>query len=148
VKALIQRVQWAAVEVNAVEIARIGQGLLAFVCAMPNDDEKQVDQLLDKLAKLRIFADDQGKMNRSVVDVQGGLLLVPQFTLAADVSRGTRPSFTGAAAPILAKPLFDYAVTQTRKRYASCGFGEFGADMKVSLLNDGPITIWIDDLDR
>jgi D-aminoacyl-tRNA deacylase len=144
-KLLLQRVSHAIVVVDGRTIGSIGVGLLVLMCAEPNDTTDSVDKLLAKIAKLRIFADDLGKMNRSVTDIAGGVLLVPQFTLAANTNSGTRPSFTAAASPSIAKPLFEYAKQVGSQQFAQFGFGEFGADMKVSLLNDGPVTIWIDD---
>lgn len=117
---------------------------MVLVCAEPNDTPELADRLLTKIAKLRIFADDNGKMNLSLLDIKGGLLLVPQFTLAANTQTGTRPSFTGSAKPDLAKPLFLRLCQQATHLFDQTGFGEFGADMQVSLTNDGPVTIWLD----
>ena len=116
---------------------------MVLLCAERNDTPKHADQLLNKLLSYRVFSDDAGKMNRSVKDVHGGLLLVPQFTLAADTQSGTRPSFTPAAAPELGKQLFDYFVAQARSQHDKVETGQFGADMKVSLCNDGPVTFWL-----
>jgi D-aminoacyl-tRNA deacylase len=138
-------VSFANVVVDGQVVGAIDAGLLVLMCAEPNDTPNTVDKLLAKIAKLRIFPDEAGKMNRSVVDVAGGVLLVPQFTLAANVNSGTRPSFTAAAPPSIANPLFEYAKQVISNQFSKCGFGVFGADMKVSLLNDGPVTIWIDD---
>jgi D-aminoacyl-tRNA deacylase len=131
--------------VNEQTIAAINTGLLVLMCAEPNDTTQVVDKFINKIAKLRIFSDEAGKMNRSVVDVAGGVLLVPQFTLAANVKGGTRPSFAAAAPPSIAIPLFEYAKQVVSCQFVQIGFGEFGADMKVSSINDGPVTIWIDD---
>ena len=139
--ALVQRVSRASVAVSGATIGAIEHGLLVFVCAEPTDDEALADKLVAKLLKLRIFADDAGKMNRSVVDVKGGLLIVSQFTLAADVSGGNRPSFTAAAAPELGRRLFDRMLTTARQIHTPVAGGEFGAHMQVSLVNDGPVTI-------
>jgi D-tyrosyl-tRNA(Tyr) deacylase len=139
--ALIQRVSEARVVVGGRVIGEIGAGLLALVCAERGDSESQADKLLAKLLKLRIFGDDAGKMNRSVQDVGGGLLVVSQFTLAADTSGGNRPSFTGAAAPDEGRRLYDYFVQQARAAHPDVATGEFGADMKVHLVNEGPVTI-------
>ncbi len=144
-KAVLQRVRAAAVAIDGQEVARVGQGLLVLLCAMPDDTTVQADRLLAKLAKLRVFADDNGKMNLSVTDIQGGLLLVPQFTLAGVTQSGTRPSFDSAAKPALALPLFEYACNQVKKQFSSYGFGVFGADMQVSLINDGPVTLWLEE---
>jgi D-tyrosyl-tRNA(Tyr) deacylase len=138
---LAQRVSEAKVTVDGAVVGQIGQGLLVLVCAEPNDTEQQATKLVDKLLKLRIFSDEAGKMNRSVVDVGGGLLIVSQFTLAADVSGGNRPSFTGAAAPELGRQLYERVLAIARERHPLVRAGVFGADMKVALVNDGPVTI-------
>ena len=138
---IIQRVRQARVEVGGLAIGEIGHGLLVLVCAERGDSETQADKLLAKLLKLRIFGDEAGKMNRSVQDVAGGLLLVSQFTLAADTSGGNRPSFTGAAAPDEGRRLYDYFVAQARAAHPVVQTGEFAADMQVHLVNDGPVTI-------
>ena len=138
---LIQRVAEARVTVAGRVTGEIGPGLLLLVCAEPEDGDAQAAKLVDKLLKLRIFSDEAGKMNRSVVDVGGGLLIVSQFTLAADVSGGNRPSFTGAAGPELGRQLYDKVVELARARHPQVATGEFGADMKVGLVNDGPVTI-------
>jgi D-tyrosyl-tRNA(Tyr) deacylase len=140
-RALVQRVARARVEIAGRVAGEIGGGLLVFVCAEPADDEAIADKLVAKLLKLRIFADDAGKMNRSVVDVRGGLLVVSPFTLAADVSGGNRPSFTGAAAPELGERLYERVLATARAQHPDVAAGEFGADMQVHLVNDGPVTI-------
>jgi D-tyrosyl-tRNA(Tyr) deacylase len=139
--AVVQRVSEARVVVAGRTIGEIAQGLLVLVCAERGDGEAQADRLLAKLLKLRIFSDDAGKMNRSVQDVQGGLLLVSQFTLAADTSGGNRPSFTNAAAPEDGRRLYEYVVAQARAAHPVVQTGEFAADMRVHLVNDGPVTI-------
>ena len=139
--ALVQRVAQARVEVAGRVTGAIGRGLLVFVCAEPADDEALADKLVAKLLKLRIFPDDAGRMNRSVADVAGGLLVVSQFTLAADVSGGNRPSFTGAAAPELGRRLYERVLATARASHPEVAAGEFGADMQVHLVNDGPVTI-------
>jgi D-tyrosyl-tRNA(Tyr) deacylase len=139
--ALIQRVAQARVEVGGLTIGEIGAGLLVLVCAERGDFESQADKLLAKILKLRIFGDDAGKMNRSVQDTGGGLLIVSQFTLAADTSGGNRPSFTNAAPPEEGRRLYDYFVQQARAAHPVVATGEFAADMKVHLVNDGPVTI-------
>ena len=139
--ALIQRVARAEVHVGGASIGAIGVGLLVLVCAEPLDSEALADRLVAKLLKLRIFGDAAGKMNLSVADVNGGLLIVSQFTLAADVSGGNRPSFTGAAGPELGRRLYERVVTSARSLHPHVACGEFGADMQVSLVNDGPVTI-------
>ncbi len=141
--ALLQRVSQASVLVDGAQVGAIGPGLMVLLCAEKGDSEKEADALLTKLLGYRVFADAAGKMNLSVADVAGGLLLVPQFTLAADTNSGTRPSFTPAAAPADARRLFDYVVGQARARHPLVQVGQFGADMKVSLTNDGPVTFWL-----
>ena len=139
--ALVQRVRQARVEVDGAVVGAIGPGLLVLVCAEPADTPDVASRLLDKLLKLRIFADAAGKMNLSLQDVDGGLLLVSQFTLAADTSRGNRPSFIAAAGPELGRCLFDELLRLARERHPLVQAGEFGADMQVHLVNDGPVTI-------
>ena len=141
--AVIQRVAQARVEVANRIVGAIDQGLLVLVCAEPADTEAIADKLVAKLLKLRIFSDEAGKMNRSVVDVQGGLLIVSQFTLAADTSAGNRPSFTGAAPAELGRQLYERVLATARAQHPIVASGEFGADMKVHLINDGPVTISI-----
>jgi D-tyrosyl-tRNA(Tyr) deacylase len=141
--ALIQRVSQASVVVDGAVIGAISAGLLALVCAERGDGEREADALLSKLLGYRVFADDAGKMNRSVGDVAGALLLVPQFTLAADTQSGTRPSFTPAATPADGRRLFDHFVAQARMRHAVVETGQFGAHMQVTLTNDGPVTFWL-----
>ncbi|ADJ61933.1 D-tyrosyl-tRNA(Tyr) deacylase [Herbaspirillum seropedicae] len=143
--ALLQRVSQASVVVDGQTLGAIGTGLMVLVCAERNDSTAEADALLKKLLAYRVFADEAGKMNRSVADVQGGLLLIPQFTLAADTNSGTRPSFTPAATPELGRQLFDHFVAQARSGHGEdkVGTGRFGADMKVSLTNDGPVTFWL-----
>jgi len=138
---LVQRVSRARVEVAGQEIGAINQGLLVLVCAEPADTDAIADKLVAKLLKLRVFSDDAGKMNRSVVDVQGGLLIVSQFTLAADTSAGNRPSFTGAASAELGRRLYERLLTTARAQHPVVASGEFGADMQVHLVNNGPVTI-------
>ena len=140
-KSVIQRVSQAQVRVGGEVIGEIGAGLLVLLCAERGDAEVQADKLLAKILKLRIFSDDDSKMNRSVQDVAGGLLIVSQFTLAADVSGGNRPSFTGAAAPDEGRRLYDYFVAQARALHPIVQTGQFAADMQVHLVNDGPVTI-------
>ena len=138
---VLQRVREARVDVEGTTVGAIGAGLLVLVCAERGDTEAEADKLLAKLLKLRIFADDAGKMNRSVQDVAGGLLLVSQFTLAADTTGGNRPSFTQAAAPDDGRRLFDYLVQQARALHPVVATGRFATEMQVHLVNDGPITI-------
>jgi D-tyrosyl-tRNA(Tyr) deacylase len=133
---LLQRVSHASVVVDGATVGAIEAGLMVLVCAEKGDTEREADALLTKLLGYRVFSDEAGKMNRSVLDVGGALLLVPQFTLAADTRSGTRPSFSPAASP-------DDVVRQARARHGKVETGQFGADMKVSLTNDGPVTIWL-----
>jgi D-aminoacyl-tRNA deacylase len=139
--ALVQRVREARVEVAGRVAGAISAGLLVFVCAEPADDDAAAQRLVAKLLKLRIFGDEAGKMNRSVQDVAGGLLIVSQFTLAADTSGGNRPSFTGAAPPALGRALYERVLELARGSGLTVESGEFGADMQVHLVNDGPVTI-------
>ena len=144
--ALLQRVSQARVEIDGQVVGAIGAGLLVLLCAERGDSEAQSDKLLDKIGKLRIFSDESGKMNRSVQDIDGqgaagALLVVSQFTLAADASGGNRPGFSAAAAPHEGRRLYDYFVAQARRRHGDVQTGEFGADMQVHLVNDGPVTI-------
>jgi D-tyrosyl-tRNA(Tyr) deacylase len=139
--AVVQRVREAKVVVAGRTIGEIGAGLLVLVCAERGDGEGQAERLLAKLLKLRIFGDEAGKMNRSVQDVGGGLLVVSQFTLAADTSGGNRPSFTNAAPPDEGRRLYEYFVEKARAAHPLVQTGEFAADMQVHLVNDGPVTI-------
>lgn len=138
---VLQRVREARVEVGGQTVGAIGQGLLVLVCAERGDTEAEANRLLAKLLKLRVFSDAAGKMNRSVQDVGGALLVVSQFTLAADVSGGNRPSFTGAAPPAQGRALYEAVLQQVRQRMGAVQAGEFGAEMQVHLVNDGPVTI-------
>lgn len=138
---VIQRVRQACVRVDGHTVGEIGAGLLLLLCAERGDGEGEADRLLAKILKLRIFADEAGKMNRSVQDTGGGLLVVSQFTLAADVSGGNRPSFTAAAAPGEGRRLYDHFVAQARLAHPVVQTGQFAADMQVELVNDGPVTI-------
>lgn len=139
--ALLQRVASARVETGGRIVGAIGRGLLVLVCAEPADTPAHAARLVDKLLKLRIFADDAGRMNRSVVDVGGGLLVVSQFTLAADTSAGNRPSFTGAAPAAQGRALYEELLRVARERHAPVEAGVFGAEMQVHLVNDGPVTV-------
>ena len=140
---LLQRVTQASVSVEGQEIGRIQKGLMVLVCAERDDTEKEAQALLTKLLTYRVFSDAAGKMNLNLEQADGALLLVPQFTLAADTRSGTRPSFTPAAPPDVAKKLFDYFVASAREAHAIVETGRFGADMQVSLTNDGPVTFWL-----
>jgi D-aminoacyl-tRNA deacylase len=139
--ALVQRVRQARVEVEGRTIGAIDRGLLVFVCAEPDDDDTQAAKLVAKLLKLRVFGDETGKMNHSVQDVAGGLLIVSQFTLAADTGSGNRPGFSGAAPPGLGRALYERVLALAREAHPTVAAGEFGADMQVHLVNDGPVTI-------
>lgn len=138
---VLQRVSEACVRVDGVVIGQIGQGLLVLLCAEKGDTDEVADKMLAKILKMRIFGDDTGKMNWSVQDTAGGLLVVSQFTLAADVSSGTRPGFSAAAAPEDGRRLYDYFVSRAQQLHAVVQTGRFAADMKVALVNDGPVTI-------
>lgn len=138
--ALVQRVSEASVEVDGELVGAIDAGLMVLVCAEPHDDDEVCSRLVDKLLRLRIFGDEQGRMNRSLQDVAGGLLLISQFTLAADTRSGHRPGF-GAAAPDLGRRLFDRVVALAQARHPKVQMGRFGAHMAVRLVNDGPVTI-------
>ena len=140
-KAILQRVSSARVDIDGHTVGAIDGGLLILLCAERGDTDAQADRMLAKILKLRIFSDDAGKMNLSVQDVGGGLLVVSQFTLAADASAGNRPSFTQAAAPDEGRRLYEYFVSKARAAHPVIATGEFGADMKVHLVNDGPVTI-------
>ena len=141
---LLQRVSQASVTVEGGTVGAIGHGLLAMIGIEQGDDETSADRLLERLLGYCVFPDVAGKMNLSVRDVQGGLLLVPQFTLAADTAKGMRPSFTPAAPPEQGRRLFEYLVNRARTQYASVETGVFGADMQVTLTNDGPVTFWLE----
>lgn len=141
--ALIQRVTGAKVVVNNKTIGEIKQGLLVFIGVEKADSEACIPRLLNKVLSYRVFADSEDKMNLSVQDINGGVLLVPQFTLAADTQKGNRPSFSSAAGPDIGEKYFLEFVSQAKKQYSKIETGEFGADMKISLLNDGPVTFWL-----
>lgn len=140
-KAILQRVLESHITVDGSEVARIGHGLLLLLGISHTDTEETADKLIQKIAKLRMFADAEGKTNRSITDVGGELLVVSQFTLYADTRKGNRPSFTLAAPPDMAQALYHYVVEQCQHQFAKVEQGIFGADMKVSLVNDGPFTI-------
>lgn len=140
---LLQRVSRAEVVVDGVRIGAIDRGLLVLVGVEKGDSERAADRLLERLLGYRVFEDAEGKMNLSVQDVAGGLLLVPQFTLAADTNKGMRPSFSSAASPDQGRRLFDHLVERARSKYSRIETGRFGADMKVGLVNDGPVTFWL-----
>jgi D-tyrosyl-tRNA(Tyr) deacylase len=140
-KAVLQRVSEACVTIDGEVVGRVGTGLLVLLCAERGDTEIQSEKMLAKILKLRIFSDDAGKMNRSLQDVAGGLLVVSQFTLAADTSSGNRPGFSSAASPADGQRLYDYFVARAREAHAVVQAGRFGADMQVALVNDGPVTI-------
>ncbi|WP_017943078.1 MULTISPECIES: D-aminoacyl-tRNA deacylase [unclassified Thioalkalivibrio] len=142
--ALIQRVTEGQVAVGGEVTGAIGPGLVALVAVEPNDTEASAERMLDRLLGYRVFADQDGRMNRSLVEAGGGLLLVPQFTLAADTRKGMRPSFSGSASPEHGAALFEVLVRRATERHAPVASGRFGADMQVSLTNDGPVTFWLE----
>lgn len=142
--ALIQRVSHAKVEVDGCCVGAINHGLLVLVAVQPHDNAQSIERMADRLLAYRVFSDIEGKMNLSVAAVQGGLLLVSQFTLAADTKSGLRPSFTTAAKPEQAKEGFDFLVTLIKSKHEKVETGAFGADMQISLLNDGPVTFWLE----
>lgn len=143
-KFVIQRVTYAEVCVNQETICKIGKGFLVFIGVSQDDTQELADKLIRKLINLRIFEDEQGKTNLSLQDVSGELLLISQFTLYADCKKGNRPSFTKAGDPVLANDLYEYIIAECRKQIPNVQTGSFGADMKISLLNDGPFTILLD----
>lgn len=138
---LLQRVLRARVEIQGEVVGAIDHGLLVLVCAQPSDTPATAVRFVDKVLKLRVFADQDGRMNRSVLDVGGGLLVVSQFTLAADTRSGNRPGFSGAASPAQGQALYEHVLRIARERHAPVASGRFGADMQVHLVNDGPVTI-------
>lgn len=140
---LLQRVSTARVTVESRIIARIGTGLLVLVGVEKSDTRAKAERLLERLLGYRVFPDAAGRMNRSLADIRGGLLLVPQFTLPADTRKGTRPGFSSAAPPELGRDLFDYLKNQAAARHPGVAAGEFGADMSVQLINEGPVTFWL-----
>jgi len=140
---LLQRVSHAQVDVSGETIGRTGAGLLVLLGVEPLDDEQKAERLIERLVGYRVFSDEQGRMNLSLLDIAGGLLLVPQFTLAADTQKGRRPSFAHAAPPALAEEMFNRAVSIAQGYEISVETGRFGADMQVSLCNDGPVTFWL-----
>ena len=143
-KALLQRVSDASVTVEGMNIGETGPGLLILVCAMRGDEEHHAEQLAHKITKLRIFKDEAGKMNRSILDIGGGALVGSQFTLAADTSRGNRPGFSAAAPPDIGEALYLHFAKTLETQGVSVATGQFGADMQVALVNDGPVTIWLE----
>jgi D-aminoacyl-tRNA deacylase len=142
--ALLQRVVESSVKIDGVTVGAIGRGLLAFVAVRPTDGPEDGVRLLERILRYRIFADEAGKMNLSLTDVRGGLLLVPQFTLAADTAKGLRPGFSHAATPALGRQLFELLLHEAQARHATVASGIFGAQMQVALTNDGPVTIWLE----
>ena len=146
-RALIQRVSQANVKIDEKIISEIKQGLLVLVCAMADDTENEAEQMASKISKIRIFNDENGKMNKSIKDINGEALVVSQFTLAADTSRGNRPGFSYAAHPEKGEKLYEYFTSKLQDMDINCKMGVFGGDMEVSLINDGPTTIWLDNKD-
>ena len=147
-RALIQRVSEASVTVDGAVVGAVGQGLLVLLCAVEGDGEAEADFLAGKIAKLRIFEDEAGKMNRSLLDIGGEALVVSQFTLAADWRKGNRPSFIGAAEPARAEALYERFCRQLEAGGVQVATGRFAAKMAVALVNDGPVTIWLDTAER
>ena len=143
-RAVLQRVNEASVKINDEIVGKIGLGFLILICAMRGDDESNADQLVNKISKLRVFADENRKMNRSLLDVEGRALVVSQFTLAAGTSHGNRPGFSNAAKPEDGKKLYEYFILQLQAAGIPVATGSFGANMKVHLINDGPATFWLD----
>jgi D-aminoacyl-tRNA deacylase len=141
---LLQRVSEASVAIEGQVVGSIGRGLLVLVGVRPADDEPAAVRLLERLLRYRVFSDADGKMNLSLTQVGGGLLLVPQFTLAAETRKGLRPGFSTAASPEVGRPLFEFLLATARKQHGTVESGVFGADMQVSLVNDGPVTIWLE----
>jgi D-tyrosyl-tRNA(Tyr) deacylase len=141
---LLQRVSTAHVDVDGVTVGSIDRGLLVLIGIQRDDNEAKADRLLQKTLGYRVFADESGRMNKSLRDISGGLLLVPQFTLAADTKKGTRPGFSTAAPPDEGERLFNYLLAQTKAEFPKVESGVFGADMQVQLLNDGPVTFWLE----
>ena len=147
-KALLQRVSHASVTIDGDTVGSIRTGLCLFLCVEQGDTREDADYLKEKLLNLRIFPDDAGRFDKSVLDIGGGLLIISQFTLAADTRKGRRPGFTRAAPPETAEPMLDYFVEQCRASGLNVETGKFGAHMQVDLSNDGPVTIWLDSRDR
>lgn len=143
-RAVVQRVSEARVSVEGAVLGEIGPGLMVLVCAMQGDGDSEAEKLAAKLARLRIFRDDEGRMNRSVLDAGGAALVVSQFTLAADTSRGNRPGFSAAAEPSEGKRLYEHFAAALQREGVPVATGRFGADMQVALVNDGPVTIWME----
>ncbi|GAB4167545.1 MAG: D-aminoacyl-tRNA deacylase [Wenzhouxiangellaceae bacterium] len=142
--ALIQRVSRAAVTIEDREVASIGRGILALIAFQRSDADPQINRMIERLLGYRIFADQSGRMNRSLTDIDGALLVVPQFTLAADTRKGTRPGFSSAMPPDDGRRLFERLRNELIRRWPRSGFGEFGAHMQVALVNDGPVTFWLE----
>ncbi|MEM1092194.1 MAG: D-aminoacyl-tRNA deacylase [Pseudomonadota bacterium] len=142
--ALLQRVSQARVDIDRQTVGQIDRGLAVLLGVQPEDTEVKADRLLQRLLAYRVFPDEQGRMNRSLTDISGGLLLVPQFTLAADTRQGNRPGFSTAAPPALGRELFDYVLAEAERCHSPVGAGRFGADMQVTLTNDGPVTFWLE----
>ena len=146
-RALIQRVSKASAAIGDTVVSEINQGLLILVCAMADDSDLNVERMAAKISKIRIFSDENGKMNKSILDIGGEALIVSQFTLAADTTRGNRPGFSSAAPPDKGEELYEYFIKELSKYDIDCKKGVFGGDMEISLVNDGPTTIWLDNAD-
>ena len=142
--ALLQRVVESSVKIDGQVVGSIGAGLLALIAVCPTDTVEKAGKLLERILRYRIFTDPAGKMNLSLADVRGGLLLVPQFTLAADTQKGLRPGFSHAADPAHGRQLFEWLLQEARQRHSPVASGSFGAHMQVALINDGPVTVWLE----
>jgi D-tyrosyl-tRNA(Tyr) deacylase len=140
---LLQRVSEASVKIDSIRVGSIARGLLVLVGVQPADTEAKASRLVERVLSYRVFPDGDGRMNLSLREIKGGLLLVPQFTLAADTTKGTRASFTSAASPTHGAALFDYVIRFARQQHSPVETGQFGADMQVALINDGPVTFWL-----
>jgi D-tyrosyl-tRNA(Tyr) deacylase len=142
--ALLQRITSASVEIDTKTVAKAGAGMLVFLAVQKHDSENNAEQMLQRILAYRMFADNQGKMNKNIREINGDLLLVPQFTLAANTNKGLRPNFSSAATPDHGKRLFDYFLDKLKADYAKVSSGKFAADMQVHLVNDGPVTFWLE----
>ena len=142
--ALLQRISCASVEISKQIVATVDSGLLVFLAVQKHDTQAKADKMVERVLAYRMFSDSQGKMNKNVMQVEGGILLVPQFTLAANTKKGLRPNFSSAATPDQGNVLFDYFLNKLKAEYATVSSGVFGADMQVMLVNDGPVTFWLE----
>ena len=142
--ALLQRVSSASVEISGNTVGKIKNGMLVFLAVQKHDTQTTTNQMLQRILNYRMFADEKGKMNKNIKEIKGGILLVPQFTLAADTKKGLRPNFSSAATPDHGKQLFDYFLDKLKAEYATVSSGKFGANMQVQLVNNGPVTFWLE----